>query len=42
MDAKGEAERIKKDEAAGKPVTEGETPEIKDKDRGWFREWLGW
>ena len=42
VDAKGEAERIKKDEAAGKPVTEGETPEIKDKDRGWFREWMGW
>ena len=42
VDAKGEAARIKADKATGKPVTEGETPEVKSGDKGWFREWLGW
>ena len=41
VDAKKEAERIKTNEKEGKPVTEGETPEVKSGDRGWFREWLG-
>lgn len=34
VNAKGEAERIKQNSAQGKPVTEGETPEIKGKDTG--------
>ncbi len=42
VDASGEAERIKANKEAGKPVTEGQTPEAKDKDRGWLREWIGW
>lgn len=42
VDAKAEAERLKTNKAAGKAVTEGETPETKDKDRGVLRDWLGW
>jgi hypothetical protein len=34
VDAKKESERIEKNKEEGKPVTEGETPETKGKDRG--------
>lgn len=34
VNAKGEAERIKQNAKEGKPVTEGETPEVKGKDTG--------
>jgi hypothetical protein len=34
VDAESEAERIRKNEDEGKPVTEGETPEVKAKDTG--------
>ena len=34
VDSKKEAERIKKDEDTGKPVTEGATPDIKPSDQG--------
>ncbi len=34
VDTKKEAERIKTNEASGKPVTEGETPTVKPRDRG--------
>lgn len=34
VNAKGEAERIKQTQDAGKPVTEGETPVVKPKDKG--------
>ena len=36
VDPKKEADRIKTDKAENKPVTEGETPVIKPKDKGWF------
>lgn len=39
--AKGESERIKQNQQAGKPVTEGETPEVKQRDRGILRHILG-
>jgi hypothetical protein len=39
--AKEEAERIKKNQEAGKPVTEGETPQTKGKDRGILGHILG-
>lgn len=41
VDAKKEAERIQKNEDEGKPVTEGETPEVKAKDRGVLGRILG-
>ncbi len=34
VNPKGESERLKKNKDEGKPVTEGETPEMKDKDKG--------
>ncbi len=34
VNAKGEADRLEKNKQEGKPVTEGETPEVKQKDRG--------
>ena len=34
VDAKGEAERIRANKDEGKPVTEGETPEVKEKTSG--------
>lgn len=42
VDAKGEAQRIRTNKDEGKPVTEGQTPETKDKDRGVLGRWLGW
>jgi len=42
VNSKAEAERIKTNKETGKPVTEGNTPEVKSGDKGWFREWLGW
>lgn len=42
VDAKKEAERIKDNKAAGKSITEGETPEVKDKDRGLIGKIFGW
>lgn len=41
VNAKGEAERIQKNKADNKPVTEGKTPETKDKDRGLLGDLLG-
>lgn len=41
VNAKGEAERISKNKAENKPITEGKTPETKDKDRGLLGELLG-
>lgn len=34
VDANGEAERIEQNKTAGKPVTEGDTPETKERDTG--------
>lgn len=34
VDAKGETQRIKKNEDEGKPVTDGDTPEVKGRDTG--------
>jgi hypothetical protein len=42
VDAKAEAKRIQDNKASNKPVTEGKTPEIKDKDRGILTDWFGW
>lgn len=41
VDASGEAERIRKNKDEDKPVTEGATPEIKQKDRGVLGRILG-
>ena len=41
VDAKKEADRIKTNENNGKPVTEGDTPEIKSKDNGILNNLLG-
>ncbi len=41
VDAKKEAERIKKNEEEGKPVDEGETPQVKQRDRGILGRILG-
>lgn len=41
VDAKKEAERIKTNQSEGKPVTEGETPEVKQRDRGVLGRILG-
>jgi hypothetical protein len=42
VNSKEEAARIKANKGAGKPVTEGATPEVKDTDRGILRDWFGW
>lgn len=42
VNAKKEAERIQKNEDAGKPVTEGETPEVRSGDHGVLGDLLGW
>lgn len=42
VNAKKEAERIQKNEDEGKPVTEGETPEVKAKDTGVLGRILGY
>lgn len=42
VDAKSEAERIQKNKEANKPITEGETPQVKEKDRGIIGEIFGW
>lgn len=42
VNSKAEAERIRENKDTGKPVTEGATPDTAGKDRGWFRDWLGW
>lgn len=42
VDATKEAERIQKNEDAGKPVTEGETPEVKGRDTGLMGKILGY
>ncbi len=42
VDAKKEAERIKANKAKNKPVTEGETPDVKDKDHGVLGNIFGW
>jgi len=41
VNAKEESKRIQKNEAEGKPVTEGKTPEIKPRDRGILGDILG-
>lgn len=38
VDAKSESERLQKNKETGKPITEGATPEVKQRDRGV----LGW
>lgn len=42
VNAKDEAERIKTNKAENKPVTEGDTPEVKDKDHGLLGNIFGW
>lgn len=42
VNAKKEAERIKTDEDTGKPVTDGETPTVKDRDTGVLGRLLGY
>jgi hypothetical protein len=42
VDAKAEAKRIQDNKAENKPVTEGETPEVKDKDHGILGNIFGW
>ncbi len=42
VDAKAEAKRIQDNKSANKPVTEGNTPEIKDKDHGILGNIFGW
>ncbi|MEQ1789488.1 MAG: DUF3035 domain-containing protein, partial [Rickettsiales bacterium] len=42
VNAKEEAKRIQTNKAENKPITEGETPEIKDKDRGLIGKIFGW
>ncbi len=42
VDAKKEAQRIKTNKEKDKPVTEGETPEVKDKDHGVIGNIFGW
>lgn len=41
VDAKKESERIRKNEDEGKPVTNGDTPEVKGKDNGILNSILG-
>lgn len=42
VDAKKEAQRIKTNKEENKAVTEGETPEVKDKDHGLLGNIFGW
>ena len=42
VNAKEEAKRIQTNKAGNKPVTEGETPEVKDKDHGVLGNIFGW
>ncbi|NBO19129.1 MAG: DUF3035 domain-containing protein [Proteobacteria bacterium] len=42
VDAGAEAERIQKNEDAGKPVTEGDTPQVKGRDTGLLGKILGY
>jgi hypothetical protein len=42
VNAEQESKRIKDNKAANKPVTEGQTPEVKDKDRGLLGNIFGW
>lgn len=42
VNAEQEAKRIKDNKTANKPVTEGQTPEVKDKDRGLLGNIFGW
>ncbi len=42
VNAKEEAKRIKDNKAENKPVTEGQTPEVKDKDHGLIGNIFGW
>lgn len=42
VNAEQESKRIKDNKAANKPVTTGQTPEVKDKDRGLIGNILGW
>ncbi len=42
VDAKAEAKRIQDNKASSKPVTDGQTPEIKDKDHGILGNIFGW
>lgn len=42
VDAKAESSRIKKNEEEGKPVTEGETPQTKERDTGVLGRILGY
>lgn len=41
VDAKAEAERLKKNQQEGKSVTEGETPEVKGRNRGVLGQFIG-
>ncbi len=41
VNAQGEADRIRSNKDSGKPVTEGDTPEVKQKDRGVLGRILG-
>ena len=40
VDAEGEKARLKTNAATGKPITAGETPSVKEKDRGIFSGWF--
>lgn len=42
VDAKAESKRIQTNKAENKPITEGKTPEVKDKDRGLIGNIFGW
>lgn len=42
VDAKAEAKRIQENKAENKPITEGKTPEVKDKDHGILGNIFGW
>lgn len=42
VDAKAEKKRILDNKAKNKPITEGETPTLKDKDRGLLGDIFGW
>ena len=42
VDATKEAARLKQNQASGKPVTAGETPEVKGRDTGVLGRWLGY
>ncbi len=42
VDAKAENKRIQANKAGNRPVTEGQTPEVKDKDHGLLGDLFGW